>query len=247
MKITKIVSVLAAFSMVAACGGSDGGGGATATSTETKVAASAATKAVIEGGGQAVLEAIHGAIAPSVSKAETGTIDISQPVNCVGDTPAGGTILVTGPVSYSCTEVVGVANCTISSATLTLVFTDCQKEVDLLVGGTTYNVVLNNLVGGTTQATLSGTVSAPMTEDPVITLDVSGAVTGTVAMTGDVAGSVLLDGTNYTATGEFQMGQGGGSPTLGCTGTCSVTITEPASAAATQTCTLASDCNGCSI
>lgn len=223
----KFFVLLALFSLVtaASCGGG-GGTSPTTTSTETKVATAAATQAVIEDGGQAIIGALGGgAIGMVVGTKASGTpyvINDTEPCTDI-DGNDSGSFTVTGTATANCTSTA----CTDVNAPVTVAFTDCAKTVTL--SGTTYNEVLN----GSAETTATGSVSGDNTGPTAI--NVSGTLSGTVTLTGDVAGEADLSHVTYTVTGGLP------EPDLGCGGTAEVTITG----ASAQTCTVAEDCEGC--
>ena len=133
MEIKRFLAVAAALTLLAACGGSSGGGG-TATSTETKVAASAAAERTVGAPGQAVLQTLAGQVGAMIVKADPDKAS-GDPIAVQIACDEGGTIDVTGPVTYTCEELAGATNCAVSNSTLTLAFSNCVKNVTLSPAG----------------------------------------------------------------------------------------------------------------
>ncbi len=219
---------LAMVTMTAACGGGDGGGG-TPTTPQVQAAAEAAVDATISAGGQAVLQAIQPTGTAQAIKASQSYVIDSTPMPCSEGDPEGGTYTATGTVTADCTFVGESGTCTITKGPASILFTNCKKSVTL--DGTEYNEVLN----GTATTNITGTVTGSATG--VTSIDATGNLGGTVTLTGDAPGTADLAGVTWTATGVPDP-----DPTIGCSGTASVTITGQAAA----TCNVASDCKGCS-
>lgn len=227
MKKILVLSVMFSLMLAASCGG--GGTTATTTSTGTKVVTEAATKTTMEAAGNAIINALQPAGGASIVLSKAST---QYPVNYTGNcqTAGGavsGTFTVTGTSTASCSESGATITCSNINAPVTVVFTNCAKAVTL--SGTTYNEVLNGTATTTATGTLSGTASN------LASLDLGGAMSGTVTLTGDAAGTADLSGVTYSATGDPA------DPTIECSGTTTVTITGQAA----QICTVAADCKGC--
>jgi hypothetical protein len=226
-----LVFVVVAAMASASCGG---GGSSptptpTPTSTGTKVVADAATTAVMEAAGEAIINGIIGGFGAIVVTKATVTQDVNYTGNC---TAAGGAVsggfTVTGTATADCDGTEADWSCINIVAPVTVVFTDCAKVVTL--SGTTYNEVLNGTATTTARGSLSGSMDTPQA------VDVSGTMAGIVTLTGDVAGDADLGNVTYGATGNPL------DPTVACGGTAEVTVTGETA----QTCTVASDCEGCS-
>ncbi len=226
-KISLSILVLVMGFGLAACGG--GGGGGTPVTAQGQAATEAAIEATISAGGEAVLQAIQPAASAQAIKASQTYVIDTTPVPCNEGDPTAGTYTATGTVTADCTFIGESGTCTITDGPAMILFTDCKKSVTS--EGTTYNEVLN----GTATTNITGTVSGGATG--VTAIDATGNLGGTVTLTGDAPGTVDLAGVTWTATGTPDP-----EPTIGCNGTASVTITGQAA----QSCSVASDCKGCS-
>lgn len=235
MKISRMLVLMMALSLVAACGGSSGGGEPTPTPTPTTPEARAASGAAVEksqeASGQAILGALEQFIPAIVLKAASSKAASDKPIDITEECNGGGSFTATGTITAECTGLPASTTCVISNSSVNIAFADCYKGMD--VEGVNYGITLN----GPASASLTGSITADISaEDPVIlSSNFTGALSGEVTIGGDVVGTVDLDGVTYSGSGA------GEHPTIACSGTCTVTVDGEAEAI----CGVSSDCGGC--
>jgi hypothetical protein len=227
MKITKVLAVAAALSLIAACGGGGTPGPTPTPTTAAQQAASGASVSMaLEAGGQATIDALMPSNLATMIAPNKAAVPIDVQIDYPGTCDPSGTYQATGRVTGTCDIVGDSGTCTGLNSTVDVVFTACVKEI--LIGGAPFTVQLD---GGPAHAIFTGSITGNAA-GPTST-NIAGSVTGTVGVGGDAVGTVLLDGISFTVTGS--------EPDIGCTGTCSVTLDGGTAAI----CGVNTTCDGC--
>ncbi|MCK5613587.1 hypothetical protein KAR91_67580 [Candidatus Pacearchaeota archaeon] len=228
----RIITVIAAITLVvtASCGGGGGVLPPQPTTTETKAVAGATVTAVTNVTGAALGNALQGLLlsaspivlsATDVPESKYQTVSINYTYPC----PVDGVAVATGTVDLSCSSNDSTVTCTVTNNTLDVEFQDCA--VTETIDSTDYTLVL----GDTVTTTFSG--SGTGSESGLQSLSFSGTISGTASVSGDVTGTADLSNITYE-------GSGVPSPTVTCSGTAAVTTDST-----TEFCSISSDCNSC--
>lgn len=225
-----------------ACGGSSGSGSdditpdvaiATPTTTTTKVASEMGVTAVRDAagaGGQAGLQNMLvsklpvKALTPYSGKVDMTCSSTESSNDCQGLCSGGGKVTIVGSATATCSGTEASWTCSNMKVPLTITFSECQ--ITRTINSITYTELMTGTITSTLNATVSGTSEGPTGGT------FSADMTGTLALTGDVIGSIVLNDVTYFGSATE------GSDT--CTGTSNVTIAD-----ATEVCTVATNCLGC--
>jgi hypothetical protein len=235
MKTIRVIAVASSLLLLAACGSSGGSGPApTPTTPEAQAASGASVEMAQQAAGKGAQNGLQqfGPSAMILKAASAGATKTSQnkQINLTENCDGSGSYTVTGTMVADCTITATTGECIISSTSMNIEFADCAKSIT--IAGTPYQTTIT----GPATATMSGNVSVDLTVDPVVFTAVSfaGTIGGTVAVGGDVVGTVDLSGVTFD-------GEGAPEPTITCGGSCTVTMTGAAAA----TCGVTTTCDGC--
>lgn len=225
-----------------ACGGSSDNGSdsntpaasiSAPTTTTTKVASEMGVTAVRDAagaGGQAGLQSMIvsklpvKALTPYSGKVEMTCSSTESSNDCQGLCSGGGKVTIVGSATATCSGTEASWTCSNMKVPLTITFSECQ--VTRTINTITYTELMTGTVTSTLTANVSGTSEGPTGGT------FSADMAGTIALTGDIIGSIVLNNVTYS-----------GSATEGtdtCTGTSDITIANT-----TEVCTVATDCSGC--
>jgi hypothetical protein len=228
-KIALAAAVLTIFAFASCGGGGDSQPSPTPspTSTSTKVVTGAVVEAVNNALFQTIVSLLEGSgPGAMVIKGAAGKAPFEENFTYTYNCPVSGTTLAQGSVSGNFSETDGSWSMTDTNLAMSLEFQNCTVNV------TQDSTVYEEAVTGPGGATASGSASG--SGDSVTNLNFTGNGTGTVAVTGDISGTAVLDITAVVTGVPDPM------PDVACSGTVNVT-----SDATTQVCTVSSDCEGC--
>lgn len=228
MKKSILFGLMAAF-VFAGCGGSGSSGPTpTPTSDATKAASSAAANEAMSAAGEGAQNGFANMAPAAMVVKDSAAKDSYEGAINVTHACDAGTIAVVGNTTAECTgDPLTSWTCSQFVGTMTLTFSDCQRTVT--VGSTPYSVTMN----GTATSTVTGSASGVGAS--FSSVEFTGAFVGSLALTGGVTGTALLDNLGFIG-----VGTSGADPETTCSGTTTITID-----AAEQVCAVSSDCSTC--
>ncbi len=228
MKKSILFGLLTAF-ILAGCGGSGGSDPTpTPTSDATKAASSAAANEAMSAAGEGAQNGFANLAPAAMVVKDSAAKDSYEGAISVTNDCDTGTVAVVGDMTAQCTgDPVGSWTCSQFIGAMTLTFSDCQRTVT--VGSTPYSVTMNGTATSTVTGSASG-VGATFTS-----VEFTGAFAGSLALTGGVTGTALLDNLGFIG-----VGASGADPESTCSGTTTITID-----ATEQVCAVSSDCSTC--
>lgn len=225
-----------------ACGGSSDSGSdnttpaaaiATPTTTTTKVASEMGVAAVRDAAGAGAQAGLQSmlvsklpvkALTPYSGKVEMTCSSTESSNDCQGLCSGGGNVTIVGSATATCSGTEVSWTCSNMKVPLTITFSECQ--ITRTINSITYTELMTGTVTSTLTANVSGTSEGPTGGT------FSADMAGTLALTGDIIGSIILNDVTYFGS----VVEGADT----CTGTSDITIAD-----ATEVCTVAANCSGC--
>jgi len=231
MKRTVSIGMVASLALLAlaACGG----GGATPTPTPTptgndvKAITGASTQETLGSVEAGALNALMNMAPAAQTVAKVAySADVDTAYTCTD----GGQVGITGTGTANCTEMGESWSCTNMMLDLALAFSDCVRY--MTVGSTQYQVILNGPATIDVTGAVSGTGDNPPSE-----YNFSGSPLGTLTASGDVSGTIDLEGLGVSGSGTGEL-----EDVVTCTGEVTVDVDSTQ-----EVCAVTSDCTSCTL